>query len=183
MYVAFPRSEYYDASDFHIGFSGFSVLMLVPQYSVLLRPIWFSHVHPSAFITCRALRPRGWFLLVALNAVDTLAFYFLKKISLSQFTVFGAQSLQLALTAYNVSYLRLTCYITATCPRLDTKCTGPVLSRQHFQLLAEWRFRGAPRIPAEGHHGKNLTLIEEYVKFLSNTHLKQGWNTLSLPTS
>jgi hypothetical protein len=146
MCVVFPRSEYYDASDFQIGFSGFLVLTLVPQYSVLLRPIWISHVHPSAFITCHALRPRGWFLLLALSVIDTVAFCFLKNIGLSQCTVFGAQSLQLALTAYNVSYLRLTCFITATSPRLDTKCTGSVLSRQHFQLLAEWRFRGAQRV-------------------------------------
>ena len=29
-------------------------------------------------------------------------------------------------------------------PRLATKCAGSALSQQHLQLLAEWRFRGAP---------------------------------------
>ena len=58
--------------------------------------------------------------------------------------LFGAQSLQLALTACNFSCLRLACYITATCPRLDTKYAGSAFFLQHLQLLAERHFRGAP---------------------------------------
>ena len=52
---------------------------------------------------------------------------------------FGAQSLQLALTAYNVSCLRLTYCIATISPRLDTKCTGSALLRQYLQLLVELR--------------------------------------------
>ena len=59
---------------------------------------------------------------------------------------FGTQSLQLSLTAYSYSYLRLTYCIATVGPRLDTKCVGSTLSRQHFQLLAEWRFRGAQKV-------------------------------------
>ena len=59
---------------------------------------------------------------------------------------FGAQSLQLALTAYNVSCLRLTCYIAGTRPRLDTKCAGSALSRRLFQPRVQWCFRGAPTL-------------------------------------
>jgi hypothetical protein len=63
------------------------------------------------------------------------------------FKTFGAQSLQLQLmlTACNFSCLRLTYCITTICPRLDTKYAGSAFSRQHLQLLTEWRFLDAPQ--------------------------------------
>jgi MSHA biogenesis protein MshM len=68
----------------------------------------------------------------------------MKPSTIPKDNLFGAQSLQLTLTAYIFSCLRLACYITATCPRLDTKYAGSAFFLQHLQLLAERHFRGAP---------------------------------------
>jgi len=83
-----------------------------PGVGIYSCPYWCSVLLPSDFIMP--------------SAIPNVAF-------------FGAQSLQLALTAYNVSCLRLAYCITTISPRLDTKCTGSVLSRQYFQLLVELR--------------------------------------------
>ncbi len=72
LYVAFPRSESYDRSDFQINVLRSLIFGLVSQYSVLLRAIWISHVHPCTFIACHARRPRASHL--ALSAASTMGF-------------------------------------------------------------------------------------------------------------
>ena len=75
MYVVFLRSEYYDTSDFRLGFLESLIFSLVPQYSVRLRPNWISHVHPCTFIACHALRPRGGYLTLPFCGLDNVAFW------------------------------------------------------------------------------------------------------------
>ncbi len=72
-------------------------------------------------------------------------------------SLFGAQSLQLTLTACNVSYLRLTCYITGTNPRLD--CAESALSRRSSQPPVQWRFRGAPTLAIFSYHALALRSV------------------------
>ena len=133
MCLAFPNSEYYDTSDFPIDFLESLIFSLVPQYSVHLRSIWISHVHRCTFITCHALGPRGGSLNLPFIGLKSIAFWSLDTIGPSRQDSFGAQSLQLALTACNVPCLRLTHYITAIGPRLGSKCAGSALSRRYFQ--------------------------------------------------
>ena len=76
----------------------------------------------------------------SLYGINNIAFWILKTISPSQLALFGALSLQLTLTAYNIPCLRLTTYIAIWRPRLGTKCAESALFRQLFQLLDERRF-------------------------------------------
>jgi hypothetical protein len=85
-------------------------------------------------------------------------------------TIFGAQSLQLTLTACKFSCLRLTNCITTICPRLDTKCAGSALSRQRLQLLAEWRFRGAPKFSSTA-NDKIIKVSQKFLRDLVRTCL------------
>ena len=129
--------RYYDASDFHAGFSRSSVFNLVPQYSVLMRPTWISlrsplycHCMPCSKTPENSSNPaQYWFRWYCLLAKGN------HRLNLNN-KIFGAQSLQLTLTAYNFSCLRLTILVTENGSRLDTKCVGSTLSRQHSQLLA-----------------------------------------------
>ena len=68
-----------------------------------------------------------------------------------QDTFNGAQSRStLRFMAYNFLCLRLTQCVTTLRPRLSTKCARSTLFRQHFQLLAEVHFRGAPEVKCNG---------------------------------
>ena len=120
-----------------------SIFSLVRQYSVLLRPAWISHVHHFCFCCMPRSQTPEKSLRPTISVAAMLPSGVKIPSALPDINLFGAQSLQLSLTACNFSCLRLAYCITTICPRLDTKCAGSALPRQHLQLLAEWHFRGA----------------------------------------
>ena len=89
-----PLLRYYDPSDFLGAVSAPSLLRLSADTPVLGRAARICHVHRSALVACRALRPRGCRVhLPDLGARD-VAFGTFNTLGHPTSTVYGAQSLQ-----------------------------------------------------------------------------------------
>ena len=110
---------------------------LVGRYFPTGRAIRISHVHLSALVPCRALRPRRRSISLPISDIWNSAFKFINTLSHLRIRINGAQSLQPTAYGLQPPCLRLTYVVTNASSRLGMECVGSTLLQSHFQRPAD----------------------------------------------